>query len=76
MKFMERENLESYTETQYNNFGWVRYNNVLSATEYNTLLSRYADYKYNKDNTQQQGLEKLLYILLTILIYLCMLREQ
>ncbi len=41
--------VDTYTEEQYNNFGWVRYNNVLSANEYNTLLSRYADYKHNKD---------------------------
>lgn len=41
--------LEKYSETQYNNFGWVRYNNVLSAAEYNTLLSRYADYAHNKN---------------------------
>ena len=40
---------EFYSESQYNNFGWVRANNVLSALEYNTLLSRYADYKHNKD---------------------------
>ena len=50
VKFMARENLDIYTETQYNNFGWIRYNDVLSAAEYNTLLSRYADYKHNKDN--------------------------
>ena len=50
VKFMARENLESYIETQYNNFGWVRYNDVLSAKEYSALLSRYADYKHNKDN--------------------------
>jgi len=43
-------NIAFYTETQYNNFGWVRYNDVLSAEEYSTLLSRYADYKHNKDH--------------------------
>lgn len=42
-------NIDKYSEEQYNNFGWVRYNNVLSAAEYTTLLSRYADYKHNKD---------------------------
>lgn len=42
--------IDTYTETQYNNFGWVRANNVLTAAEYSTLLSRYADYKHNKDN--------------------------
>lgn len=47
---MARESLEIYTETQYNNFGWVRYNDVLSAAEYETLLSRYADYKHNKNH--------------------------
>ena len=40
--------VEKYTESQYNNFGWVRANDVLSAKEYNTLLSRFADYKHNK----------------------------
>ncbi len=41
--------VDNYTEEQYNNFGWVRVNNVLTVSEYNTLLSRYADYKHNKD---------------------------
>lgn len=41
--------VENYTEEQYNNFGWVRYNDVLTPAEYSTLLSRYADYKHNKD---------------------------
>ncbi len=41
--------VENYTEEQYNNFGWVRYNDVLTPSEYSTLLSRYADYKHNKD---------------------------
>ena len=43
------DDINNYTETQYNNFGWVRYNDVLSAAEYQTLLSRYADYKHNKN---------------------------
>ena len=47
---MGRGNLESYTETQYNDFGWVRYNDILSAKEYSALLSRYADYKHNKNH--------------------------
>ena len=42
--------IDVYDEAQYNDFGWVRYNDVLSASEYNTLLSRYADYKHNKHN--------------------------
>ena len=46
----QNPNIANYTETQYNNFGWVRYNNVLSAAENNTLLSRYADYKHNKNS--------------------------
>lgn len=41
--------VENYTEEQYNNFGWVRYNDVLAPAEYNILLSRYADFKHNKD---------------------------
>lgn len=47
---MALENLENYTETQYNNFVWVRYNDVLSVAEYETLISRYADYKHNKNH--------------------------
>jgi len=43
------QEVDSYTEEQYNDFGWVRANNVLSSAEYETLLSRYADYKHNKD---------------------------
>ena len=42
--------VDRYTEKQYNNFGWVRANDVLTAAEYDTLLSRYADYKHNKDS--------------------------
>ena len=42
--------IDVYDEAQYNDFGWVRYNDVLSASEYSTLLSRYADYKHNKHN--------------------------
>lgn len=51
MRYADRENpnIANYTETQYNNFGWVRYNNVLTTAEYNTLISRYADYKHNKN---------------------------
>lgn len=41
--------VEVYTEEQYNNFGWVRANDVLTAAEHTTLLSRYADFKHNKD---------------------------
>ncbi len=40
--------IDKYSEEQYNNFGWVRFNDVLSAAEYNALISRYADYKHNK----------------------------
>ncbi len=44
------KNIETLTETQYNNFGWVRANDVLTAAEYSILISRYADYKHNKDS--------------------------
>lgn len=43
------KSLEIYTEEQYNDFGWVSYNDVITATERQILLSRYADYKHNKD---------------------------
>lgn len=38
----------SYTEEQYNAFGWASYNSVLSAYERDTLLSRFADFKHNR----------------------------
>lgn len=38
--------VDNLSEEQYNNFGWVRYNDVLTTHEYSTLLSRYADYKH------------------------------
>lgn len=41
--------VDRYSEEQYNNFGWASHNEVISATERETLLSRYADYKHNKD---------------------------
>ncbi len=41
---------ENYTEEQYNNFGWASYNNVITPKEREVLLSRYADFKHNKEN--------------------------
>ena len=41
--------IEDYTEEQYNNFGWITDNNLVSANERETLFSRYADYKHNGD---------------------------
>ena len=38
-----------YTESQYNNFGWASYNNVITPREREVLLSRYADFKHNKN---------------------------
>lgn len=40
--------VDSYSEEQYNNFGWATYNGVISTSERETLFSRYADYKHNK----------------------------
>lgn len=37
------------TEEQYNNFGWVRANNILTAAEYSDLLSNYTGHKHIKD---------------------------
>lgn len=41
--------LETYTEAQYNAFGWASYNGVITAQERETLFSRYADFKHNSD---------------------------
>ena len=46
---IEKHSVEKYNEEQYNSFGWVRYNDVLSTSEYSILLSRYIDYKHNKN---------------------------
>jgi len=43
------EEVDKYTEEQYNNYGWVTANNVMSPAERETILSRYADYKHNGD---------------------------
>lgn len=45
----ETESIDNYTEEQYNNFGWITDNNLVSKQERETLLSRYADYKHNGD---------------------------
>ncbi len=45
----ESETIDNYTEEQYNNFGWITNNNLVSAQERETLFSRYADYKHNRD---------------------------
>ena len=45
----ELESVANYTETQYNNFGWLSYNEILTAKEREILFSRYADYKHNKN---------------------------
>ena len=37
------EVVEKYTESQYNNFGWVRANDVLSATAYNLFKQKVAE---------------------------------
>ncbi len=42
-------NVEKLTESQYNNFGWVRANDVLSAAEYNSLMSNYTGHKHKDD---------------------------
>ncbi len=43
------KSVDIYTEEQYNNFGWVSANNLWTPQERETLLSRYADFKHNKD---------------------------
>ncbi|MEE1279493.1 MAG: hypothetical protein UHH95_01510 [Oscillospiraceae bacterium] len=47
-KFSDRD-VARYTEKQYNDFGWASYNDVITTKERETLLSRYADFKHNKD---------------------------
>ena len=41
--------LAIYTEEQYNAFGWASYNKVITANERETLLSRFADFKHNRN---------------------------
>ncbi len=40
--------LDNYTERQYNNFGWVTVNNVLTPKEYMHFNQQLADLKHNK----------------------------
>ncbi len=40
--------IDRYTEKQYNNFGWVTVNNVLTPDEYTHFNQQLADLKYNK----------------------------
>jgi len=47
-KFSNRD-VARYTERQYNDFGWASYNDVITSKEREILLSRYADFKHNKD---------------------------
>ena len=42
--------IDRYTEKQYNDFGWVRTNDVLTAAEYSDLISNYTGHKHVKDN--------------------------
>lgn len=44
------QSIENYTETQYNNFGWIRANDVISAAEYNALMSNYTGHKHKDDS--------------------------
>jgi len=44
------KDIEKYTETQYNNFGWITVNKVVTSAEREILFSRYADYKHNKNS--------------------------
>lgn len=41
--------LDNYSETQYNNFGWVSYNGIITPRERQILLSDYAGYKHGDD---------------------------
>ena len=49
-KKSSRKTVATYTEAQYNAFGWASYNNVITAKERETLLSRFADFKHNNHN--------------------------
>ncbi len=44
-----KKGLDKYTEKQYNNFGWASYNGVITAKEREVLLSRFADFKHNRN---------------------------
>ncbi|MGN0174558.1 MAG: hypothetical protein ACI39F_08965 [Acutalibacteraceae bacterium] len=42
---VDNEIIDRYTEKQYNNFGWVRANNVLTSAEYQHFTHEFANYK-------------------------------
>ena len=48
-KSARKSALETYTEAQYNAFGWASYNDIITAQERETLFSRYADFKHNSN---------------------------
>ena len=44
----EKEHLDNYTKEQYNNFGWVRYNDILTKEQMAEFTSKFADAKKRK----------------------------
>ena len=49
VKKSTRKSVATYTEAQYNAFGWASYNGVITAKERQILFSRYADFKHNRN---------------------------
>lgn len=45
----DTEGIDSYSEEQYNAFGWASYNDVITAKERQVLFSRYADFRHNRN---------------------------
>lgn len=44
----DRPSIDNMTERQYNNFGWVTVNNVMSYEEYGSLMHQFDDFKNRK----------------------------
>ncbi len=56
----ENTNIANYTETQYNNFGWVTVNNVLTGKELKKLYSQFANIKLSKNTNYKNKLGEYL----------------
>lgn len=49
IKHSDRYGIDNYSEKEYNDFGWATYNEIWTANERNTIFSRFADYKHNRN---------------------------
>ncbi len=57
----DRPSIDNMTERQYNNFGWVTVNNVMSYEEYGSLIHQFDDFKKQKtqlsDNRKRRSID-------------------